>query len=76
MYRISVALTFVYAIYDVLSNIGFRLDGFVQIIGFVPFFDLGLGWIVPAIVGAIVGYVMDRFVTDYKETEVLDKKVS
>lgn len=62
MYRVSIALTFVYALYDVLANLGVKVDGFAQVIGFVPFFDLGLGWIVPALVGAVVGYVIDRFV--------------
>lgn len=65
---VALAILFVRAFF-LLENVG-------QIIGFVPFFDLGLGWIVPAFAGAIVGYVMDRFVTGYKETVALDKKVS
>lgn len=60
MYRVSVAFTLVYATYDVLTILGFNLDGFAKLIGFVPFFDLGLGWIVPAIVGALIGYVVDK----------------
>ncbi|MCF3942893.1 branched-chain amino acid transport system II carrier protein [Oceanobacillus alkalisoli] len=74
MYRISVVLTLFYAIYDVLTNLGFKLDGFAQVIGFVPFFDLGLGWIAPAFVGAVVGYAIDRYTTNHKETQASEKK--
>lgn len=60
MYRVSVALTLVYAFYDVLTSLGLNLDGISQIIGFVPFFEFGLGWIVPAFVGALIGYIIDK----------------
>ncbi|WP_085992257.1 branched-chain amino acid transport system II carrier protein [Oceanobacillus senegalensis] len=74
MYRASIALTFVYALYDVLANLGVNVDGFAQVIGFVPFFDLGLGWIVPAVVGATSGYVIDRFVLHGRGQEAITLK--
>lgn len=61
MYRVSVALTVVYAVYDVLASLGLHMDGVAQVIGFVPFFDLGLGWVIPAIIGALAGYAWDKF---------------
>lgn len=67
MYRISVTLTLVYASYEVLASIGINLDGVRQLIGFVPFFELGLGWVVPAFAGALVGYIIDKFITNVKQ---------
>lgn len=73
MYRVSVALTIVYASYDVLTSLGLNLDGFAQVIGFVPFFDLGLGWIVPALAGALVGYVIDKLLSNGEQTAAINE---
>lgn len=62
MYRFTVTFTFLYAMYEVLKSLGLNVDGIAQIIGFVPFFNLGLGWVIPALVGGIIGFLMDKFV--------------
>ncbi|WP_145543133.1 branched-chain amino acid transport system II carrier protein [Virgibacillus sp. SK37] len=60
MFRLSVLLTTIYSVYEVLSSIGLKMEMFTKLIGFVPFFENGLGWFVPAVVAAIVGFVVDR----------------
>lgn len=62
MYRFSVTLTLVYAVYEVLVSLGLNLDGVAQIIGIVPFFEFGLGWVVPALIGGFIGYTVDKLV--------------
>src|SRR5699024_3471988 len=60
MYRLSFAITSVYALYEVLASLGIEVTWLKQGIGFVPFFQAGLGWIVPAFVFGLVGYVLDH----------------
>lgn len=62
MYRFTVTFTFLYAMYEVLKSLGLNVDGIAQIIGFVPFFNLGLGWVIPALIGGIIGFLVDKFV--------------
>lgn len=68
MYRFAVTLTLVYAMYEVLVSLGLNLEGVAPFIGFVPFFDFGLGWVVPAIVGSFIGYIVDRFFAKGQQT--------
>lgn len=60
MYIFSVALTLVYATYEVLVSLGLNLDIVSKVIGFVPLFDFGLGWVFPALVGGFIGYTVDK----------------
>jgi len=60
MFRLSVLLTTIYSIYEVLTSLGLKMEMFTKLIGFVPFFENGLGWFVPAVVAAVIGFVVDR----------------
>lgn len=61
MYQLSVAITSVYAIYDVLISLNINVSVFKNILSIAPFFNEGLGWIVPAVIAAMIGYVLDMF---------------
>ncbi|MFD9628218.1 branched-chain amino acid transport system II carrier protein [Peribacillus muralis] len=57
VYQGSLLLTFIVSMFDGLSGAGVHIsfiDTFFKAI--LPLYDAGLGWIVPAIVGGIVGY--------------------
>lgn len=60
MYRLAVLFTFVYAIYDVLTSFELSVEAMGNLLDFAPFFDYGLGWVLPAIVGGVIGYVFDK----------------
>lgn len=60
MYRLSVIVTSIYALYQVLISLGFKLDVLTSLLGVAPFFERGLGWVLPAFVAALVGYVIDK----------------
>src|SRR5699024_9644254 len=60
MYRLPVAITSVYALYVVLASLGIEVTLLKLVIGFVLFFHASLGWIVPAFVFGLVGYVLDH----------------
>lgn len=59
MYRLPVAITAVYAFYEVFASLSLEISWLKQAIGFVPFFEEGLGWVVPAVLLAVIGYVID-----------------
>ena len=61
MYRISIFITTVFALYEILTSIGYSSDRLTDWLEFIPFFEQGLGWALPALVAAIVGYIMDTF---------------
>ena len=59
MYRLSVIVTSVYALYDVFVSVGWKVGGLEKVLGITPFFEQGLGWVVPAFIVALVGYMID-----------------
>lgn len=61
MYRLSVLVTSIFALYEVLTSVGYDFKILTGLLGAVPFFESGLGWIVPAFVAAMVGYGIDKF---------------
>ena len=58
VYQGSLLLTFIVSLFDGLNGAGISIQGvntlFAQIL---PFYEIGLGWIVPAIVGGILGFI-------------------
>lgn len=69
MYRLPVAITAVYAFVEVFASLGVEISWLEQIIGFVPFFEEGLGWIVPAVLFGAVGYLIDYTRKTTKESK-------
>lgn len=61
MYRLPVVVSAVYAGYEVFRNLGMEVKVMESTLGIVPFFEHGLGWIIPSLVAAGVGYALDYF---------------
>ncbi|MBR3785477.1 MAG: branched-chain amino acid transport system II carrier protein [Firmicutes bacterium] len=59
-YGLAFLFAFIIGIFDGLKTAGISLGAFAGIMEMVPFFNLGLGWIVPAIVGALIGLVIAK----------------
>ncbi|MDO6391202.1 branched-chain amino acid transport system II carrier protein [Pontibacter sp. BT731] len=58
VYTWSVLLTSIVSIVEGLSAAGFASgisDLFTQ---YVPFYSLGMGWVIPALIGAVIGFVV------------------
>lgn len=55
MYIGAVLLTAVYSLHGGAVALGLETGAFAHWIGWVPFFESGLGWIVPAAAGALIG---------------------
>jgi branched-chain amino acid:cation transporter, LIVCS family len=78
VYQGSLLLTFIVSLFDGLNGAGISIQGvntlFAQIL---PFYEIGLGWIVPAIIGGIVGYALSLVRTKGQpDKEVREKRVS
>ncbi|HLS08647.1 branched-chain amino acid transport system II carrier protein [Lentibacillus sp.] len=57
VYRGGILLTVVVALYDGITAFGFEMPVVTSAMQNLPFFSLGLGWIVPAIIGGMIGYL-------------------
>ena len=43
-----------------LDNVGMIPNFIANIVHTIPFYNLGIGWIVPAIIGGIIGYFIPQ----------------
>lgn len=55
-YKGAVYFTVVYAFWDLPLEYGLEATALRNILGIIPLFEYGFGWIVPALIGYIVGY--------------------
>ncbi|WP_077215039.1 branched-chain amino acid transport system II carrier protein [Bacillus dakarensis] len=74
VYQLSILFTGVVAIFDGLNAAGISFttvnDLFTSIL---PLYTVGLGWIVPAIVGAVLGYVFSIVKKGSEEAAAIEK---
>lgn len=59
-YALAMAGAFLIGIFDGLKTAGISLGAAGPIVEMVPFFNLGLGWIVPAVVGCFIGILIAK----------------
>ena len=65
VYTWSVLLTSVVSIVEGLSAAGFELGISDVFARYLPFYSLGMGWIIPALVGCVIGFVLSMRQTAY-----------
>ena len=52
----SLLLTFIISLFDGFNAAGIEIEAVYNVLSILPLYSVGLGWIVPAIVGAFLGY--------------------
>ncbi|MEK4564686.1 branched-chain amino acid transport system II carrier protein [Alkalihalobacillus sp. FSL R5-0424] len=63
VYQGTILFTLIVSIFDGLEQAGLSISFIHRFFeSFLPFYSLGLGWVIPAIVGGIVGYVVSFLV--------------
>ncbi len=60
VYRISILFTAIVSLYDGMAEFGFDMSAITPIMEKLPFFQIGLGWLLPAIIGGIIGYLLTK----------------
>lgn len=69
VYRYSLLFTALVSIVDGLQAAGLPLGAAGKLVSYIPLFNLSLGWLLPAILGAGLGYVKGRFLADKSNYE-------
>ncbi len=57
VYILGMSFAFIVAFVDGLNSAGIHLGPITDIMQLLPLFDLGIGWILPAIVGSLIGFL-------------------
>ncbi|ANU27717.1 branched-chain amino acid transport system II carrier protein [Planococcus versutus] len=60
VYVIAFSLTAVVSIFDALRSAGISFKEVDSIFSYLPLFEQGIGWVVPAITGTLIGIVIAR----------------
>lgn len=60
VYRGAILLTAIVSIYDGLIEFGFELPALTSVMEKLPFFTIGLSWLLPAIIGALIGLLLSK----------------
>lgn len=63
IYGLTILFTGVVSIIDSLGQVGVKIDSLTKLISFLPLYKEGLAWIVPAILGIVLGLVL-KFVKE------------
>lgn len=61
IYGSAMMLTGLIALYDGLKAFGLQMKQLQSLMDVLPFSSFGLGWVVPALVGTLMGYIWDKF---------------
>lgn len=73
VYRFSLLFTGIFSIIDGLNAAGLSLSGLTDILSqYLPLFDAGMGWLLPALVGAVIGFII-ALVTRTPDSAPLEK---
>ncbi|KEP26711.1 branched-chain amino acid transport system II carrier protein [Bacillus zhangzhouensis] len=68
IYVVPLIFTGFFAIIDGLLAAKINLGGLPDILGsFIPFYNLGIGWVIPAIIGACIGVLISMFTSPPKQ---------
>ena len=58
VYGVALIFTGVVALYDGIKQAGFEIKAYDNFLSIFPFYDQGIAWVVPALAGGIIGYIM------------------
>ncbi|QYA48018.1 branched-chain amino acid transport system II carrier protein [Nosocomiicoccus ampullae] len=60
VYRGTIIAVGIIAILDALKEANILVDQINNVFGFIPLFESGAGWILPGIIGGIIGYIIAK----------------
>lgn len=77
IYGLTILFTGIVSIIDSLGQVGLKIDSLAKLISFLPLYKEGLAWIVPAMLGIILGVIL-KFVKEQNIVinEELEEEIS
>ncbi|WP_174614997.1 branched-chain amino acid transport system II carrier protein [Virgibacillus ihumii] len=57
VFRGAILFTAIISFYDGLTAFGLKMPAVTDTLEYLPFFSIGLGWIIPALIGGLIGYM-------------------
>jgi LIVCS family branched-chain amino acid:cation transporter len=59
VYQVSILFTFIVSIFEGLNAAGLQVEAIQKLLtALLPWYSVGLGWIVPAVIGGIIGFLV------------------
>jgi len=68
-YRGAIFFTFFISLYDGLTEFGLEMPGITSYMEMIPFLEIGLGWLIPAIIGGLLGIMIGQLSTKSKDSK-------
>lgn len=75
IYSLTILFTGIVSIIDALGQVGIKIGFASKLIALLPFYNEGLAWVVPAIMGIILGLCVKFIKEFFKENEIFSEKV-
>ena len=68
VYMVSLGLTFLVSLFDGLNAANIKVNAINSTLSYLPLYDVGLGWVIPAVAGAIIGLVVSLLMKESAPT--------
>ena len=76
IYSLTILFTGIVSIIDALGQVGIKIGFITKSITFLPLYNEGLAWIIPAITGIVIGLCI-KFAKEFlKENKIFSEKIS
>lgn len=72
VYLLTILFTGIVSVIDALSQAGFNIEILVRYFSKLPLYSQGLGWILPALIGIVIGTILNLF----KKTQLDSENIS
>ncbi|HZG70720.1 MAG TPA: branched-chain amino acid transport system II carrier protein [Chondromyces sp.] len=56
----AVLMTGIFSLNDGLAALGMKIEALEALLSIVPLYSVGLGWVLPAIAGGVIGWIIDQ----------------
>lgn len=58
VYGVALIFTGFIALYDGIKQAGFKIEAYDKLLSYLPFYEQGIAWVVPALIGGVIGYII------------------
>lgn len=65
-YIFGMIFAFIINLINILENFNFTFEPIMNLVHKIPLYDLGIGWLIPSIVGCLIGYSLSKIMASKK----------